>query len=147
MADFFNKKINLSHLEKIGLIVGRKDRPIDVLLPMFCTGQDAYLDSMITHPLQPTFIDRAAGKSLVVAKVAIVKKHSDNDEKCHRNGLRLIAMAWETFDSSAPKTRIMIRKIAIRHVDKHNQTDPEDRPSTRSISAFSSRSNEALRSS
>jgi hypothetical protein len=30
-------------------------------------------------------------------------------------------MAWETFGSSAPETRIMIRKIAIRHVDKHNR--------------------------
>jgi hypothetical protein len=27
-----------SRLEKIGLIVGRKDRPADVLLPMFCVG-------------------------------------------------------------------------------------------------------------
>jgi hypothetical protein len=40
-----------SRLEKIGLIAGRKDRPTDVLLPMFCAGQDAYLDSVITHPL------------------------------------------------------------------------------------------------
>jgi hypothetical protein len=40
-----------SHLEKTGPIAGRKDRPINVLLPMFCTGQDACLDSVITHPL------------------------------------------------------------------------------------------------
>jgi hypothetical protein len=53
-----------SHLEKIGMIAGRKDRPVDILLPMFYVDQDPYLDSMITHPLQPTFIDRAAGKSL-----------------------------------------------------------------------------------
>jgi hypothetical protein len=76
---------------------------------------------MITHPLQPTFIDRAAGKSLIAAKAATAKKHSDDDEKCRCNGLRLIAMAWETFGGFAPKTRIMIRKIAIRHVDKHNR--------------------------
>jgi hypothetical protein len=86
-----------SRLEKIGLIVGHKDCSADVLFLMFCTGQDACLDSVITHALQPTFIDRAAGKSLVVAKSAVVKKHSDDDEKCRRNGLRLIAMAWETF--------------------------------------------------
>jgi hypothetical protein len=30
-------------------------------------------------------------------------------------------MAWETFGGSAPETRIMIRKIAIHHTDKHNQ--------------------------
>ncbi len=30
-------------------------------------------------------------------------------------------MAWETFSNSAPETRIMIRKITIRHVDKHNR--------------------------
>jgi hypothetical protein len=48
---------------------------------------------MITHPLQPAFINRAAGKSLVAAKAAITKKHSDDDEKCCHNGLRLIAMA------------------------------------------------------
>jgi hypothetical protein len=30
------------------------------------------------------------------------------------------AMAWETFDGFAFETRIMIRKIAIRHVDKHH---------------------------
>jgi hypothetical protein len=30
-------------------------------------------------------------------------------------------MAWEMFGGSAPKTRIMIRKIAIRHADKHNR--------------------------
>jgi hypothetical protein len=88
---------------------------------MFCAGQDAYLDSMITHPLQPTFIDRATGKSLVAAKAATAKKHSDDDEKCRRNGLRLIAMAWEMFGSSARKTCIIIRKIAIRHADKHNR--------------------------
>ncbi len=76
---------------------------------------------MITHPLQPTFIDRAAGNSLVVAKAAAAKKHSDDDEKCRCNDLRLIAMAWEMFGGSTPKTRIMIRKIAIRHVDKHNR--------------------------
>jgi hypothetical protein len=29
-------------------------------------------------------------------------------------------MAWETFGGSAPETRIVIRKIAIRHADKHN---------------------------
>jgi hypothetical protein len=75
---------------------------------------------MITHSLQPTFIDRAVGKSLVSAKAATAKKHSNDDEKCCRNGLHLIAMAWETFGSSAPETCIMIRKIAIRHVDKHN---------------------------
>jgi hypothetical protein len=82
-----------SRLKKTGLIIGRKDRPVDILLPMFCAGQDACLDSVITHPLQPTFIDCAAGKSLVGAKVAVAKKHSDDDEKCHYNGLRLIAMA------------------------------------------------------
>ncbi|CAM6029962.1 unnamed protein product [Sphagnum balticum] len=56
---------------------------------MFCAGQDAYLDSVITHPLQPTFIDRAAGKSLVGAKAAAAKKHFDDDEKCRYNGLRV----------------------------------------------------------
>jgi hypothetical protein len=30
-------------------------------------------------------------------------------------------MAWETFGGSAPETRIMIRKIAIRHANKHNR--------------------------
>jgi hypothetical protein len=110
-----------SRLEKTSLIVGRKDRPIDVLLPMFCAGQDTCLDSVITNPLQPTFIDRATEKSLVVAKVAVAKKHFDDDEKCRCNGLRLIAMAWETFGDSAPKTRIMIHKIAIRHANKHNK--------------------------
>jgi hypothetical protein len=88
---------------------------------MFCVGQDACLDSVITHPLQPTFIDRAAGKSLIAAKVVVAKKHSDDDEKCCRNDLRLIAMAWETFGGSAPETHIMIRKIAIQHADKHNR--------------------------
>jgi hypothetical protein len=29
-------------------------------------------------------------------------------------------MAWETFNGSVSETRIMIRKIAIRHADKHN---------------------------
>jgi hypothetical protein len=76
---------------------------------------------MITHPLQPTFIDRAAGKSLVAAKAAAAKKHSDDDENCRCNGLRLITMGWETFGGSVPETCIMIRKIAIRHVDKHNR--------------------------
>jgi hypothetical protein len=82
-----------SRLEKTSLIVGRKDRPSDILLPMFCAGQDTCLDSVITHPLEPTFIDRAAGKNLVAAKAAATKKHSDDNEKCRRNGLRLIAMA------------------------------------------------------
>jgi hypothetical protein len=77
-----------SCLEKTGLIAGRKDRPADVLVPMFCAGQDTCLDSVITHPLQPTFIDRVVGKSLVAAK-----KHSDDNEKCRCNGIRLIAMA------------------------------------------------------
>jgi hypothetical protein len=110
-----------SHLEKTGLIVGRNDRPADVLLLLFCAGQAACLDSVITHPLQPTFIDRAVGKSLIATKAAVAKKHSDDDEKCRCNGLRLIAMAWETFDGSAPETRFMICKIAICHVDKHNR--------------------------
>ncbi len=60
-------------------------------------------------------------KSLVVAKAAVVKKHSDDDEKCRRNGLHLITMAWETFSGSTPETRIMIHKIAIHHTDKHNR--------------------------
>jgi hypothetical protein len=38
-------------LKKTGLIAGRKGRPAEVLLPMFCVGQDACLDSVITHPL------------------------------------------------------------------------------------------------
>ncbi len=62
-----------------------------------------------------------AGKSLVVAKAAAAKKHSDDDEKCRRNGLRMIVMVWETFDGFASETRIMICKIAIRHADKHNR--------------------------
>ncbi len=82
-----------SCLEKTGLIVSRKDRPSDVLLPMFCVGQDAYLDFVITHMLQPTFIDCAAGKSLVATKVAAAKKHSNDNKKCCRNGLRMIVMA------------------------------------------------------
>jgi hypothetical protein len=110
-----------SCLENTGLITGRKDCPADVLLPMFCAGQDACLEFVITHPLQPTFIDRAVGKSVVAAKAAAAKKHSNDDEKCRRNGLRLIAMAWEMFSGSALETRIMIRKIVIRHVDKHNR--------------------------
>jgi hypothetical protein len=110
-----------SRLEKTGLIAGRKDRLADVLSTMFSVGQDTYLDSVITHPLQSTFIDRAAGKSLVAAKAAAAKKYSDDDEKCWCNGLRLMAMAWETFGGSAPETRIMIRKIAICHADKHNR--------------------------
>jgi hypothetical protein len=110
-----------SRLEKTSLIAGRKDHPADVLLPMFCASQDTCLDSMITHPLQPSFIDRAAGKSLVVAKATVAKKQCDDDEKCQCNGLRLIAMAYEMFGSSTPETRIMIRKIAIRHTYKHNR--------------------------
>jgi hypothetical protein len=43
------------------------------------------------------------GKSLVAAKATAAKKHSNNDEKCCRNGLRLIAMAWETFGGSRPR--------------------------------------------
>jgi hypothetical protein len=70
--------------------------------------------------LQPTFIDRAVGKSLVVAKAIVANKHFD-DEKCRCNGLRMIVMAWETFEGSAPETHIMICKIAIRHADKHNR--------------------------
>jgi hypothetical protein len=58
---------------------------------------------------------------LVTVKVIVAKKHSDNGKKCWCNGLHLITMAWETFGSSTPKTHIMIRKIAIRHVDKHNR--------------------------
>jgi hypothetical protein len=58
---------------------------------------------------------------LVTAKAAAAQKHFDDDEKCRCNGLRLIAMAWETFGGSIPKTRIMIHKIAIRHADKHNR--------------------------
>ncbi len=61
------------------------------------------------------------GKSLVVTKAAAAKKHFDDDKKCYCNGLRLIAMVWEMFGGSAPETHIMIRKIAIRHVDKHNR--------------------------
>jgi hypothetical protein len=61
------------------------------------------------------------GKSLVAAKAAAAKKHSDDDEKCRHNGLRLIAMAWERFSGFAPETPIMIHKIAICHVDKHNR--------------------------
>jgi hypothetical protein len=76
---------------------------------------------VITHLLQPTFINCAAGKSLVIAKAAAAKKHSDDNEKCRYNGLRLIAMAWETFGGSAPETRIMIRKITIRHANKYNR--------------------------
>jgi hypothetical protein len=38
-------------LEKIGLIVGRKDRLVDVLFPIFYVGQVACLDFVITHPL------------------------------------------------------------------------------------------------
>jgi hypothetical protein len=110
-----------SRLENTGLIASRKDCPADVMLPMFCAGQDACLDSVITHPLQPTFINRVGGKSLVVANAAAAKKHSDNDEKCRRNGVRLIAMAWETFGGSTPETRSMICKIAIRDADKHNR--------------------------
>jgi hypothetical protein len=40
-----------SRLEKTGLIAGHKDRLVDILPPMFCAGQDAYLDYVITHPL------------------------------------------------------------------------------------------------
>ncbi len=100
---------------------------------------------MITHPLQPTFIDRAAEKSLVAAKVTATKKHSDDNEKCRCNGLRLIAMAWETFSGSVPEMHIMIRKMPF--VTLISTTDPKDRPSTRSISAFSSHSSETLVSS
>jgi hypothetical protein len=63
-----------SRFEKTNLIAGCKDRPADVLLSMFCAGQDACMDSVITHSLQPTFIDRAVGKSLVAAKVVATKK-------------------------------------------------------------------------
>jgi hypothetical protein len=126
-----------SRLEKIDLIAGRKDCPADVPLLMFCAGQDTCLDFLITHLLQPTFIDHAAGKSLVATK-----KHSDDDKKCRCNGLHLIATAWEMFDGSALETRIMIRKIAI--VTLTSRTNPEGRPSTRSISAFPSHSNVAL---
>jgi hypothetical protein len=68
-----------SRFEKTGLIVGHKDRLANVLLLMFCANQDTCIGSMITHPLQPTFIERAAGKSLVAAKAATTKKHSDDD--------------------------------------------------------------------
>jgi hypothetical protein len=108
-----------SCLKKIGLIAGRKDRPTDVLLLMFCAGQDAYLDFVITHPLQPTFIDRAVGKSLVAAKAVATKKHSDDDEKCRWPALDRHGLG--TFGGSALETRIMICKIAIHHADKHNQ--------------------------
>jgi hypothetical protein len=56
-----------------------------------------------------------------MVKAVATKKHSDDDKKCRCNGLRLIAMAWETFGGSTPETRIMIHKIAIRHADKHNR--------------------------
>jgi hypothetical protein len=40
-----------SRLEKTSLIASRKDRPTNVLLPMFYAGEDACLDFVITHPL------------------------------------------------------------------------------------------------
>jgi hypothetical protein len=52
--------------------------------------------------------------------------------------MRLTAMAWETFDGSAPETHIMIRKIAIRHTDKHN------RPRGQTIYQISQRRSVAL---
>jgi hypothetical protein len=60
--------------------------------------------------------------------------------KCRCNGLRLIVMVWETFGGFAPKTHIMIRKITIRYVDKHNQPQgqthlPEQLASFRRASA------------
>ncbi len=42
-----------SHLKKTGVIAGHKDRPVDVLLPMFYIDQDAYLDFVITHSCSP----------------------------------------------------------------------------------------------
>jgi hypothetical protein len=33
----------------------------------------------------------------------------------------MIVMAWEMFGGSALETRIMIRKVAICHTDKHNR--------------------------
>ncbi len=58
---------------------------------------------------------------MVAVKAAVVKEHSNDDEKCRCNGLRMIVMVWETFDGSVLEMHIMIRKIVIRHVDKHNQ--------------------------
>ncbi len=69
----------------------------------------------------PKILVAAMGKSLVAVTAVAAKKHSNDDEKCRCNGLRLIAMAWETFDGSAFETRIMIRKIVICHADKHNR--------------------------
>jgi hypothetical protein len=40
-----------SRLKKTGLIAGRKDCHADVLLTMFCTDQDAYMDSVIIESL------------------------------------------------------------------------------------------------
>ncbi len=103
-----------SRLKKTGLIADRKDRPADVLLLMFCASQDTCLDSMITHPLQPTFIDHAVGKSLVVAKAVASKKHSDDDEKCRCNVLDRHGLGD-------------IRRLRPRNV--HH--DPQDRHSSR----------------
>jgi hypothetical protein len=132
-----------SRLEKTSLIVDRKDHPVDVLLLMFCIGQDAYLDSVITHPLQLTFIGpsgrKESGRCQGCCRQGTLR---DDDEKCRRNGMRFIAMAWETFVGSTPEMRIMIRKIAIHHVDNHNR--PEDRPSTSSINVFLSCSSKSL---
>ncbi len=105
-----------SRLKKTGLIAGCKDRPVDVLLPMFCASQDACLDSVITHSLQPTFMDRAVGKNLVAAKAAVAKKHSDDD----RSSLLTESRLWPVHDRHGLGD---VRRLRPR--DAHH--DPQDR--------------------
>ncbi len=132
-----------SHLKKIDLIAGRKDRPTNVLLPMFCAGQNACL----------WLHNRCSPPSSIMRREGVWSLPRPSPPRSTPTTTRsVVPMActwspWPRKRSAAPPLRRALWSARSPSVTLTSTTNPEDKPSTRSISAFSSRSNVTLGSS
>ena len=99
--------------EEKDLITGNRSKPADIYVPTWSAGLPAAFDVMITSPLQPTTITRAAetaGASLTVAEEGKYRKHCEN---CDNEGITFIPLVVETLGGWSALALRTVRRIAI----------------------------------
>ena len=107
-----------------GLLPGSDDRPADLLIPHWCSGQDAALDFTAVNPLQAALVRGASqdgGSAVDHAHRAKCRKY---EERCAREGITFLPLAVDTLGGWHPAALDSIRRLGrqvARNVGKEDQ--------------------------
>ena len=99
--------------ETPGLIVGKKDKPADIVVSNWHGGQSMAFDITIVSPMQKK--PRAAG---VAAEEGEISKIAKCEDKCRKAGFDFTPLAFSTYGGYGEEAKTVLKYIVCMAADR-----------------------------